>query len=75
MTEEAMFEMLARYAEGLQTTPFEVIRLFLQVSIMLGFALGSLLCLAIDRLLLDRLFDGLGHLFHWLRSRRKEGTK
>lgn len=69
VTDEALFEMLAKYAEGLNTTPIEVLKLFLQFGLLLGFSLGAFGMAVLDRLL-DRLFAGLARLFHWFRSRR-----
>ena len=71
MDDAAMFEMLAKYAEGLNTTPIEVLRLFLHVGILFGTVVGGLAVFAFD-CLLDRFFSGIGHLFRWFRSRKKE---
>lgn len=69
MTDEALFEMLAKYAEGLNTTPIEVLKLFLQFGLLFGFSLGAFGMFVLDRLL-DRFFDGLACLFRWFHSRR-----
>lgn len=69
MTDEAMFEMFAKYAEGLNTTPLEVLGLFLHVLLLFGIVLGAFGMAVLDRLL-DRFFAGVACLFRWFRSRR-----
>lgn len=70
MDDAAIFEMLGRYAEGLNTTPLEVLRSFIGFGVLFAFVLGGLLVLVLDRFF-DHLFEGIFAFIRWLRSRKK----
>lgn len=67
-----MFQLLAEYAEGLNTTPLEVLRLFFYAGAMFFSVLGGLSVLFFY-CLLDRFCNGIVAFFHWLRSRKEKG--
>ena len=71
MDDAALFEMIAKYAEGLNTTSLEVFRTFMYVGLLLG-GIATLLCFIVFDRLMDRLFSGIIRLLRWFCSRWKK---